>query len=242
VYSASLTFKIHACHIIVTTAMTNLNRSESAGIHLIAGFIAQTTSITNGNGSQCAFAGYIALTTCITNGNLVSIRSIAGTGANTTALANSPCHTVAGQRTDARSAADLGRVVAGSRLITLGATRTILEITGCKLAVFLGKNLLLGEIDTTSPGGGGLVLHTGLPHTAEDTHIGGRLDLEPVQEGAFGALGHGGGAERAGARLTVGDADACGYSSGGEVGCSGDGGDGSRGECETHGIGLVVRL
>lgn len=112
---------------------------------------------------------------------------------------------------------------------TLLAGRAIGEGTGHKMAVGLDGNLVL-EDDTTSPGGGGRVLHAGLPGlTGEDTHVGTLLDLEAVDEGALGAL-VGGGADGAGL-LLVGEAYARGDGGGGgEVGGAGDGGDGCGGE------------
>lgn len=209
-----------------TTVVTNTVGAKFSVSYELASHIIVTTAITNGYGSGGIQvpAGFVAKTTALSDGNV-----------------SGP--TCTGSYAVARTTSNLCLVRAStcSQPYTLSAGRAVKIGAGHKLTVILGENLLISEIDATSPGGGGLILHAGLPHTAEDTHIGGLLDLEPVQEGAFGAslLGRDGCSDGAGLLLAVGDTDARGDSgggAGGEVGCSGDGGDGGGGEGETHGM------
>ena len=103
------------------------------------------------------------------------------------------------------------------------------------MTVGFDRHTLLAN--ATSPRGGGGILDARLPPSAgEDTRIGGRIDLNPVREGAFGALfGLGGGTDGPGTFVGEGDAGRdSGGGGAGEEGDSGEGRDGCGGECESH--------
>lgn len=195
------------------------------------------------------FTGNIVVTAVISDSerHAAAIEVFTGRGSYTTVLANDMGNVPAFASLNSITRTTPNLINVDIRSDTSPETRTLFsrgtvgKCTRYKVTVILSGNLVF-ELDATSPGSEGEVLHTGLPRTAgEDTRIRTLLDFEPVDKGALLALlGVGGRAEGAG--LLVGEVDRGGDSGGGggEVGGSGDGGDGCSGEGEAHLVCLLV--